>query len=446
MENYIIKGNNTTILIDAPMYYLAMNNCKNIAIQGLNFNYNTKPYAYSTEIGETTKTRGSATAVVTLDRSLNIEGTYTAPSAEFFALVAREDGRYHMSISSIEVIDADAYKYKITFNNTFGNITDRVDMLSQYGIIVPMPDVGHTVAHGFEILNNTDVLFENCNVWSTCKFSFLIKQNEGKVIFNNLNLTPDPNETQGNTGIVGWRDGFHCKENRAQLIWKDCTLEDVYDDMFNISCSMLTVKSVKSGKINLSWPETNGAYNMIKEGDTVSFYDTETGINIGTTTVKTVSGDTITLEEDLEGIDKGVYVAVNSLAAPNSQIINCKIKGTLRFRTPMYIVDSDIHCTRMWLAFESTGAGFLEGPIAENILFSNCNFTFDNDEEQCIEIFSSGGTAIAKSVEDGTLSQDDIYHINNIVFRNCEIDTDRILYDDVEAYCDDVVIIDNTEA
>ena len=442
LKNYIIKGDNTTILIDAPAQYLLVQACENIVLQGFNFNYKTKPYAFTKSVDKVTNGSKEYSIEVTLDRSLGIKKTYTASGLEFFGVLNRDDGRYHMSIKKIEIIDADSYKYKIVFNKTsaFHPIDDSLNHVAEMGMIVPVPEIGHSVEQAFTILNNTNVTMKDCNVWSACKFMFFIKGNSGKIVFDNTNVTPDPaEETNGDIRIVGWRDGFHCKENRAQLVWKDCTLEWVYDDIFNICCSMLRVDDVNGDSIELVWPETNGQYGLIEKGDTVTFYSTG-GELLGTSKVKSVKNDTIVIEDDISDIKKNVWVAVESLSAPNSQILNCNIKGTLRFRTPMYIYNSDIHVTRMWLAFEIAGGKYLEGPCPHDILFSNCNFTFDNTNDKYIEIFSSS-TSAEKKLKNGTMTQDEAFHVNNIVFFHCELDETQIELSNSELYCDDVYSI-----
>ena len=203
---------------------------------------------------------------------------------------------------------------------------------------------------------------------------------------------------------------------------------------------MQRIKSISgsgaNAKITLTWPETGGGrYGMIKEGDTVSFYDVSSGKVLGSTTVKSATNaDVITLNEEIPGLKEGVYVAVDSLAAPNSQVINCDIKGTLRFRAPAYIVDSRIHCTRMWLAFEGP---LLEGPIPQNILFHNCDITFDDEESKYIDISTAGSNA--KAVKDGSLSADEAMRVKNIVFEYCRINANALSFGELEDYCTDTV-------
>lgn len=441
LKNFIVMGSNTTILIDAPAQYFNMTGCENFVLQGFNFNYKTKPYAFTTKVENVINGKREYSLVATMDRSLGIDKAITFNGLENFGVLNRDDGRYHMSIKSITPVDAAAFKYKIEFNKTsaFHPINDSLEHVEEMGMIVPMPNIGHSVEQAFTVLNNTNIVMKDCNVWSACKFMFFIKGNEGKFVFDNTNVTPDPaEEKNGDIRIVGWRDGFHCKENRAQLIWKDCTLEWVYDDVFNICCSMLKVKNVSGTNVELFWPETNAAYGMIKKGDLIRFYNSK-GIDLGSSEVVSATGDKVVLKNEIKGLTKNSYAGVETLAAPNSMLLNCKVKGTIRFRTPMYIYNSDIHVTRMWLAFEIAGGTYLEGPCPHDILFSNCRFTFDKktDKDRYIEIFSSS-TAGTKALKDKTKTQDEIFHVKDIVFFNCELDEEQIIVKNAEEYCDDV--------
>ena len=99
-------------------------------------------------------------------------------------------------------------------------------------------------------------------------------------------------------------------------------------------------------------------YAYAQPGDTISFFDTDTGKWIGTTILESVevSGNAIavTLKEELEGIRAGAgcKAIVDSLAAPDSRIQGGDFQGTFRFRSPLYVTDSRLHVTRMWLNAE----------------------------------------------------------------------------------------------
>lgn len=107
---------------------------------------------------------------------------------------------------------------------------------------------------------------------------FAVFNSEGTIRFTNVNLTRAPNSLDKNLNFVGWRDGFHCKENRAKIIWDGCKMEGLYDDVFNISASTMYVKEAKGqDEINMFWPETKGTYSPLKKGDKLTIIDTSTG-------------------------------------------------------------------------------------------------------------------------------------------------------------------------
>ena len=442
LKNKILSGNKTTILIDAPAQYLTMNNCHNVVIEGFNFNYKTKPYAFSTKV-ESVDT-GAKTAVITLDRSLGITETYSTSYLEFFGLVNQDEGRYHMGISKIEIVDAAKFSYKVTFVDTFKSIEARLEAIKTKGIIFPVPNIAHNVEQAFTVLNNRDVSFKDGNVYCACKFMFFIHGTESQLYFDNFNVTPDPAEYNGNIRIAGWRDGFHCKENRGQLIWNNCRIEALYDDLYNIANTMTLIKDIEtdeSGEVSFvlrKYSSADEVYSYIKKGDVLSIYDSKTGEFVGRTTVKRYSKGRVYIADKFEGLRNGLYISVDSLAAPNSMIINCKLNGTLRFRTPMLIADSDIHCTRMWLAFETAAGQYIEGSCPENILFSNCNFTFDGESGAHIEVYNASVVS-EKALKKDPSKQDLYFHVKNMIFYKCKIDQNQFVYKNAEKYCNDVV-------
>ncbi|MBE7065793.1 MAG: hypothetical protein E7384_08300 [Ruminococcaceae bacterium] len=439
LKNKIVDGNGSTILIDAPAQYLTMNNSQNVILRGFSFNYKTKPYAFSTKVEDIT----SKTAVITLDRTLGITSTYETSYLEFFGLVNQYEGRYHMGISKIEIIDAAKFKYKVTFTNTFGDIAGRIKAIEKKGIIFPVPNIAHNVEQAFTVLNNTNVAFMNNNVYSACKFMFFIHGTESQLYFDNVKVVPDPKENNGNILICGWRDGFHCKENRGQLIWNNCTIKALYDDLYNIANTMTLIKDLEKasdGTVSFKLRKYTGAndmYTNVKKGDIVSIYDSRTGKFVGTSKIKTYKKQMITLEDNISGLKNGLYVSVDSLAAPNSMILNCKLDGTLRFRTPMLIADSEIHCTRMWLAFETAGGQYIEGTCPKNILFSNCKFSFDSEAGAHIEVYNAN-TKSTSALKADPSKQDEYFHVKDMIFYKCKIDQKQFVYKNAEQYCTDV--------
>ena len=124
-----------------------------------------------------------------------------------------------MGITSIKVVDSAERIYEVRCNHVFAERDERIRMMTDegYKFIVPMPNVGQAIEQAFTVIGNEDVTMKDCNIWSAAKFMFFLNGNDGVIKFQNVHITPAPGE---DAHIVGWRDGFHCKENRAQLIWR----------------------------------------------------------------------------------------------------------------------------------------------------------------------------------------------------------------------------------
>lgn len=416
LRNVTVKGENTTILAKSIMGLCLLHANQNVVLNGFRFDYATKPYALA-EVVEADLESGEM--VIRTDRSLHITEEYRQPVGDYFGVVDREEGRYHIGIDAYRVLNAKEHLYKVACNDVFTGREERMRMLLEGDrFIIPMPHIGQVIEQAFTVLDNRDFTMRNCQVWSAAKFMFFLCGNEGIFRFSNVDILPSPQEE--GIRFVGWRDGFHCKENRGRLIWENCSARYLYDDLFNISASMLQVERREARQILLYWPERGTPYAYAQPGDTISFFDTDTGKWIGTTILESVevSGNAIavTLKEELEGIRAGAgcKAIVDSLAAPDSRIQGGDFQGTFRFRSPLYVTDSRLHVTRMWLNAEPP----LEGPIARNILFSHCDFTFDRNGQKFLHI-DSGNRRWASA-------GDKAYCVRNILFRYCHIKRDCV--------------------
>ena len=102
---------------------------------------------------------------------------------------------------------------------------------------------------------------------------FYIKENKGFVYFNKVNVKANPNDKD--LPIVGWRDGFYCKDNRAKLVWDDCKINNLFDDIVHISSTVLHVQQVQDKCISLKWKNHERIFNSARVGDEIIFYNCE---------------------------------------------------------------------------------------------------------------------------------------------------------------------------
>jgi len=421
-KNITIRGDNTTLLIDRPLYYCNLRNSQNVTLSGLTFDYRVRPFALGRAISICEETRS---ALMQMDRSLWIDQRAKSE----FAVLQKPDGRYHLFLDFIEPVDAENWIYRIVFRDD--TLTrKRIPMLLDTALIVPLPGFGHTVERAFSITGNRDVTVENCRVYSGARFGFALFCNEGKMTFRRLTVCPAPGEP---AQISFWRDCFHVKENRATFLWQECFVSHCYDDVFNISASTLFVKEVNGKEIDLFWLETGKSYPGVAAGDVISFIDTANGRDFGTARIAEViwqkeGHNRFLLEEEVPDLyaAESVKAHVLTLASPGSVIENCDFRGTFRFRSPIEIRNSHFYVARMWIDMALP----LEGPVPEHIHFTDCDFTCDDAKSPYFHIVSQREGATAPRQ----------YRIRDLVFRNCTLP--RACFDIAESDREGVAFLD----
>lgn len=407
LHDVAIKGCNSVILAKPIMSLCRIYGCSNVDIIGITFDYKTRPYAIADvlDVYEDGKIR------IRANRSLNIRGTYKQPVVDYFGLVDRPDGRYHVGITTYKVVDHNSYIYDVKCNTIFAERDLRLRMMkdNKYKFIIPMPHIGQVIEHAVRVICNENVSMIDCNVKCAAKFMFFVKGNKGKVLFKGLKVDND-----SDMPIVGWRDGFHCKENRAQIIWDGCIVRLLCDDIIKMSVSLLQIQQKKGNTISLYCQETGMPYLDAEVGDEITFLNTDTGAFLGKRIIQNITIQEnhidICVDKDIDGVvaSPSCKAYISALGAKNSIVKNCDLHGTFRFRSPMHITDSKIHVTRMWIDFEPP----FEGPVAENILFDKCDILFDDDYHVFIHVDSKNNNW-EKNAEP--------YRVKNIVFSDCNI-------------------------
>lgn len=412
MYNSSVEGNGATILVGTEMTYMAVSKCEAFEIKGLNFNRKITSHF----VGTVTKSpllNGYKYVEVTADRDIGFNGTYT-PSKDIFAFSLNENGkveRNYIYMEKLETIDAASRKYRFYPNaedNLLGTMSNFTSLSKNEKIVIPTPNVGHSIDNEFVISGNTDLTLENIDVYNAAEFVFFVYTNEGDITFNDVDIVAPQSET---TGFVSWRDGFHCKTNRGSLGWNDCDAVGLGDDIINVSCRTMYVNEViKSNEVKCYCVESNGEYGYVPIGSQVEIYDTNTGKIIGETTIISIVDQVANhyiLADEIEELTAGknVFFNIVSDAAPDSRISNCNFEGTLRFKGAGGVVEnSKLKLYAMMMYPETT----IEGPIPRDIIFRNCDFT---------------GTSNGR-IEISTLSpvstwQEGYYRLEGIRFENC---------------------------
>jgi hypothetical protein len=406
-QNLTIRGQNTTLLTDAPLYFADITNTCGVLLEGLNFDYRVRPFAGAHTLA---LNMDGCFADVETDRPLGIDAFWNAPRNSWFGVLDKPTGRWHMFISGYEPLEGEN-RYRVLFGRDEATLR-RLPLLLENRLILPVPGVGHMVERAFSVVGNTDFTMRDCNIRSYCRFGFALFRNEGTVRFERVNAVPAPDET---LPICGWRDGFHVKENRAKYIWDHCRADGMYDDIFNISSSMLCVRKVFApDDLDLFWPETQKAYVPLQPGDTMTVFDEDTGELLGSSSLREVveqsgSVNRIRLTDPIPNIREGEHIRVcfDSMVAPGSEILSCDFRGTMRFRGPITIRDCYFYVARMWIDLCIP----VEGPIPRGIHFTNCRFDCDDQKEVYFHV---------ESQRRGSSGQNQ-YHLENIVFEKCAL-------------------------
>ena len=396
-KNIALVGNNTTIIGNPKKQYVIIDRSANISVKGFNFTY-VYPVAYTAK----TTAVDSHKAVFEVPKWFT-ECVKKDPSVPAESFGIRADGqRNHAYIMEYKVID-DTH-CEIAFRTNRPNVGDYM--------YIPTPGYSH-VSTAFQISHNTGaVKYENVNIWNASSFTFHITNNKGKLNFYNVKVVP---RDSNSSATVSWRDVMHAKDNRESITVDKCVFKGSHDDIFNLSNTWCQVTEVgDDNELMLYGLDYNGFCPTILEGDTAVVIDPYVGAYYGEAkvvevTITSAGNARIRLDRDL-GIEGGEYICFKELAAPGSKIMNSQFEGTYRIKAAAKIENCDFKVLLMWMAYSGQNST-VEGPIPENITFTNCRFT-PTEGRDGVRLFNFTCETIAGD-------PDTDYHVKNIVFNKC---------------------------
>lgn len=431
MKDITIKGDNTTISMNLARLdgYVNANECENIRIEGINLKTSKSIYA----IGDVLEANIAGLYIdVQSDRDLEITESYSDFDINAFGLPVTDYNRAHMYISSIDVLDAGAYRYRINLQD-MDDVQRKMQSMVRDGLkfMFPRPDWGEisrTAAGAVILTSNNNVELENINLWSSSGFCFHMRYNDGKVLVRNVNITPEPGTDMA---MAGWRDGFHLKNNPAQFTFENCTIEKNFDDAFNTGITTLDISEVYSENefkmVCCEYADKGGTYyGRLEAGDRLMIYDENYGAFVTYATVKErVEGSNqphVILEEPIPELMVGLSVAPLDVGQPNMIIRNCYINGSYRFRTPLTCENTEFATMYAW--FDNIRKW--ESPVAAHQHFTNCKFyrvsAPDPADSFCSPDYMMELGADVKNWQ----NHKGVFKAEDIVFENCEIDPNLI--------------------
>lgn len=449
-KNLTLRGDNTTIIMDKSVRlcrYVNINESENIALKGFNFKFSQVWYTLADveafHPGTPDEGAGELKHVnetdppyidITTERTLGITETYRPKIGDEFALPYTEGvNRSHMYIDCIEVLDVEAQKYRVYFQD-WDDVRTKMNFLKEYKLRflmgIPYWDRAERLDDSGSIIvtNTQNVDMKDINIWAATSFAFHMRNNYGEIHLKNCNVTTEP----GSDGIWASQvDILHLKENRCRFIIEDCLLEKAHDDVFNLSTTYLYVDSIQSEtEFNMLCKEFGGVYYMpLRAGDTVTLINEVTGTFVGRTKIREVleqswTANRIIVEDPLPLNEVGTAVYVDTLGQPGSVIRNCTISGTYRFRTPVTIENSTLNTMYAWI----DNIPFVEGPVPRDITFRNCIFTSLKAPDPKVSYMSPHYMMQIGTTCDIVTDVRPHYYAENILFEDCQIDPARIYF------------------
>lgn len=404
-ENVHIQGSNTKILLKSPVRIGVISESDNCSISGFIFDYSPKPFVIGKVIG-----KGGDYIDFSTTEEIVIPSGWTAPST-FYAFRNKENERLHFFSTGYTKLGTKQYRFHIKPGST-GQVAQAV-MGEEF--ILPVPGTSHADGGGsaFSINKNKSFQMSDIKIYSLPEFGLDIRCNEGRMFFTNISFRPEPGSK---IHLVCWRDGFHVKDNSAQIVWDKCDIGPIGDDAFNLSSVCMKPTTINASKDTFTLAPMEGGSTYagrpsLKAGDEFVAYDNFSGELIGEGKItKVINTNPVTFQSSvkLPKVDNNTYFCFYSYANPNYMVKNSTIEGTVRVRCPGTFENCKFNI--YWLKVENET--YFEGPIPKNITFKGCSF----------QSLSGAGKNI---VQIGTRYKDNTsapaqYKCKNIVFQDCK--------------------------
>ena len=359
-----IDGCGATILIAPNMRYIRFNDCGNVKMTNLHFDYAVSVYL----VGKVKDVQGS-TVIFEVDQNPYVDH-FDYSGANGFSIAYNEGTQQRPHAFMTEMHKTGDKEVSVTYKGH----TYKKDQL----VYLPNPGVGHVADQVIHVAGSDEpMLFENIGIHAASSFVWALMHNRDHLFFENVDLVPAANNDR-EIKMVSWRDGYHCKNNTAGIHWNNCEAEVLFDDVFNIAATLGVVTEV-GGNSSFTVKNYENAADVFvcAPGDTVDIYDLSSGAYKGNARVRSVVSNadgsrTIHLYygQTIENVSAGCVVANRDTGAPGSTITNCHFTGTFRFLRNLYVENTVFDLLIIWMMVE----GSVEGPMPGNVDFVNCTF------------------------------------------------------------------------
>jgi len=242
-------------------------------------------------------------------------------------------------------------------------------------ISVPIPGAAHAERRLACMSDCVGITLANWSVWAAPYFAFTLERNSGKILISNVTLAPKPDSGQM---MSSGRDGFHCKGNRGQMIFDNCTLSGLGDDCFNISSMTAVLHRQESENAIIakrSWYPWLG-YPEFAPGDLLSFYDPAAKVILFSARVTAADPFEenslklvgLSFADAIPELPADCLIYNMNIPAPGVIIRNSHITGSSRMRGPI-LIENSTFSGFTWFYGDN-----IEGPFPRRVMIRHSHF------------------------------------------------------------------------
>ncbi len=274
-----IEGNGATILLHPPDSLASLRYCENVQIDGLNIDYDPKPY-YQGTITDINVTNLTIDIDVPERYPLPMVGT-DSNSAPFFGrsfipdFSGARSGRGENIYVESTALNGGPRKVRIQVPETANGVAMAPRVQDAYDnnateFVVPHLLYGHRNG-STKIYGCSRVKLSNLHYVCMAHFWLTITQNTGPVTLSNVDLKMMEPETEL---LASWRDGMHIKNGRWGILIEagDWDGAAQYDDTFAIYSRRQVVAAVSNNAAVLKPAVYNRESWLWEPGDWASFW------------------------------------------------------------------------------------------------------------------------------------------------------------------------------
>jgi hypothetical protein len=394
VDGITVDGGGSTFLLDPQIRFADLTFAKNVELKNFNVDYEESMFIECTikYIGKTKSENGKIICdyidVVPNDKSElnNLVGRQCDEKKQpFFGFVWCDKDNYrsarHFWVEQVETVENGTVKrYKwptgpcwkkrgISPWSMSADDDDQPkegDPFSAPRAKVGDVDFAHVVGPGalFKIHDVTTVRLENISVWGAPWFAFSIYRCEGRCEFFDVDVVPRPGTERL---MSACRDAFHVTANRTYkdgdtMTFRCCDTRGTGDDDYNfciLSSEITEVINKRCFKIQQRFNDTQ--YNPMSVGDHVTVMNNDNSeITNRSSLPKIIKYEEpengpfdpggpapivkITLDKDIDGLEKGLTVWSEEAANPNTIMAACTANFSVRLQTSIKIYSSTFNC------------------------------------------------------------------------------------------------------